>query len=239
MKRHHVRRRELQLVIAALVAAAVLALGFYLGQGAAYRGMGIDPEYHKTLQVSLADSKRQLEGLEQTLDVSQARNEIDRAALEIVRREIAAQKSQVRDLEENLRFYQGLMAPEDIVRGLVLRPMELVAAEGDNRYAFRIVVQQEARKHSLLKGKLSVKVVGSADGGELSLALSALSKEVEAETVALRFRYFQVFEGELLLPPGFQPRLIIMEASVTAPAKAKVQDQFPWSVQERFSYVGK
>lgn len=239
VKRHHVRRREIQVLVAGVVAAIVLGLGFYLGQRAAYSGMGINPETYREMQAALPVTEQQFKALEDELDISRTRNEVDRAASEMVRGEIAAQKQQIMDLEESLRFYQSLMAPEDIAKGLILRPIELIATESEHRFAFRIVAQQEARKHALLKGSLSVKVFGVSGEETLSFPLSALSEDIEGENLALRFRYFQAIEGELVLPPGFQPRGISMVAQASTPKKVEIREQFPWSVQERFSYVGK
>ena len=239
IKRHHVRLREFQVLVVTLGAAVTLALGFYFGQGAAYSGMGINPETYRELRAAAPVTVRQIEELGSELDVARVRSDVDRAALEMVRQEIAGHKNQVMDLEERLRFYQGLMAPEEIARGLILRPVEITATTSANRFNFRIVVQQEARKHALLKGSLSVTVFGLADGEELSFPLSSLSQDIEGKSVALRFRYFQAIEGELVLPPGFEPRSFSVLAQTTAPQKVEIREQFPWSVQERFSYVGK
>jgi hypothetical protein len=239
VKRHHVRRREIQILVGAVVVAIVLALGFYLGQRASYSGMGVDPEAYGEMQAAVPVSSRQFGQLEHELDVSNTRNEVDRVSLEMVRREIAAQKKQILELEESLRFYRGLMAPEDIARGLILKPIELMATEADNRFTFRIVAQQEAQKHTLLKGALTVKVMGVAGEDELSFPLSALSENVNEEAVELRFRYFQSIEGVLVLPPDFQPKGVSMTATTTAPTKVKLQEFFPWVVSERFSYAGK
>ena len=126
-----------------------------------------------------------------------------------------------------------------LARGLVLRPVELLATAVENRFSFRIVAQQEARKHSLLKGLLTVTVFGLVGNEELSFPLSALSEDIEDESLLLRFRYFQSIEGELVLPPGFQAEGISLVAQVSAPKKVEVREQFPWEVQERFSHVGK
>jgi hypothetical protein len=239
VKRHHVRRREIQVVVAGLAMAIVLATGFYFGQRAAYSGMGISPASYREMKAAMPLKEQQIEELEHTLDVSRTRSEVDRAALEMVRREIAAHKKQVMDLEESLRFYQGLMAPEELARGLILRPVELIATSAENRFAFRIVALQEARKHSLLKGTLSVTVEGVVGDEELSFPLSALSDDIKDGNLVLRFRYFQAIEGELVLPPDFQPGGISMVANTSAPQKVEVREFFPWSVQEKFSYAGK
>lgn len=238
VKRHHVRRREIQVVVAALLTAVLLAAGFYLGQRAAYSGMGIDPKKYREMQLAQPANEQQFERMESELDISGMRTEVDRVALEMVRQELAAQKEQILKLEESLRFYRSLMAPDDIAKGLTLRPIELIATAADNRFAYRIIVQQEARKHGLLKGSLSVKVVGVVDGQPVSISLTELSESVESEKIALRFRYFQPIQGELVLPNNFEPKAVSIVARATSPKKMEISEEFPWSVEERFSYVG-
>jgi Family of unknown function (DUF6776) len=233
------RHRQVQVAIATLVLAAVLAAGFYFGQRAAYSGMGISPETYREMRAAIPLSEEKIQALEHERDVSLARNEVDRAALELVRKEISGQKEKIMDLEESLRFYQSLMAPEEIARGLVLPGVELVATDSANRFGFRIVAQQEARKHNLLKGSLVVTVYGKTDGVEESLPLSALCEDIDSEKLLLRFRYFQAIEGELVLPSGFEPRGITLVARTSAPKKTEVREDYPWVIQERFAYVGK
>lgn len=239
IERRHVRRREIQVLVTLVVTGLLLAAGFYLGQHAAYSGLGIDPEVYREMERAAPETAGQLQKLEEKLDISATRNEVDRAALELVRKDIAGQKEQTLRLEESLTFYQSLMSPGDIAKGLALRPIEIVATNSERRFAFRIVARQESRKHSLLKGTLSVKVQGVADQKDRSLSLSVLSEEVESDNIALRFRYFQTVEGELELPAGFEPQAIAIVARSVSPTKAKIVEQFPWSIQERFTYVGK
>ena len=194
------RRKQLLILVPAVVAALVLGLGFYLGQRAAYNGVGMDPESYRVMQLELSVAREQLQTLEGDLDVQGTRHEVDRRALEMVRRELAGQKERIADLEEELRFYQSLMAPGEIAQGLSLRAIELVARQEPGRYAYRIVVQQEARKHELLKGTLYVEVVGLLGEEQVIYPLSELSADLEEAEVALRFRYFQSIEGELVLP---------------------------------------
>ncbi|MEH6591093.1 MAG: DUF6776 family protein [Halioglobus sp.] len=239
VERRHVRRREIQIVVATLLLATALGAGFYLGQSATYNGLGIVPDVYRQMEVDIPVALGKINELEHELEVRQTRNEVDRAALEMVRKELAGQETKILDLEEQLRFYQSLMAPQDIARGLVLRPVEIVATDTAGRFAFRLVAQQEARKHALLKGSLAVKIIGSAEGEEISFVLSALSEDVEKESILLRFRYFQAIEGELILPPGFAPQSVELVGRSTSPSKTEVRELFPWAVQKRFSYVGK
>lgn len=230
-KRHHVWRRGTQLLFAAFMAAMLLGLGLFLGRHFAYGDLGIKPQTYRDMSVALPVVRHQVTELERELEISRTRNEVDRAALEMVRREITVQKEQIMDLGENLGFYQNLMAPGDLARGLTLKPIELVATESEDRFAFRIVALQEARKHTLLKGSLSVEILGMIDNEERSLPLSDLSEDVDEKNVALRFRYFQAIEGELVLPSGFQPRSVSVVARASTPSRVEVRELFPWSVQ--------
>ena len=233
------RYRRVQVVVATLLLAVVLLAGFYLGQRAAYSGMGLNPQIYRAMQQDLVESEEVMAQLRAELDVQQARHEMDQQALELVRREIAAQKEQIAAQEEGLRFYKSLMAPGEIAQGLSLRPPELVALEEPGQFAFRIVAQQEARKHSLLKGDLSAVLNGELADQEVSYSLAELSDDLEPGKVPLRFRYFQSIEGELRLPEGFEPRSVDLVATATAPRKMEVREQFPWQLQEKFTHVGK
>ena len=177
--------------------------------------------------------------LQEEFEVQRIQHQLDSSALQLVRKEITSQKDQIGKLEEGLRFYKGLMAPEEIAQGLSLRPLELMASEKSGHFVFRIIAQQEALKHSTLKGSLSIEVFGRQGGEEVSYPLADLSEDIEGNTVTLRFRYFQSIEGELALPDGFDPGGFRVIARASSPRKTELREQFPWEVQERFSYVGK
>ena len=233
------RRTRLLALVAALLLVLVMAVGFWLGQRAAYSGMGIDPQTYRRFQQALPEAHADLLSLSRELQVERTRHQVDRRALELLRGDLAAQKEEIASLEEGLRFYRGLMAPGEIAQGLSLRDIELVQQGNGERYAFRIVVQQEARKHVTLKGELYAEVSGTRDGERVSYPIADLSEDVEGSVVPLRFRYFQAIEGELMIPEGFVPEAVSVVASTSSPRKAEVRGQYPWQVQERFTHVGK
>jgi len=239
MTTHNRRRSRVFILVSALMAILVLALGFYLGQRAARDGMGIDPEAYRAMALELPAAREQLKILASELEVQHTRHEMDRRALEMVRQDLAAQKERIAELGEGLRFYTSLMAPEEITAGLSLRNIELVARDEPGRYAYRIVVQQEARKHELLKGELYAEVFGLLGEEQASYPLAELSDDIEDVAVALRFRYFQAIEGELVLPERFKPQGVSVVSSSSTPRKAEVSERYPWQLRERFTHVGK
>jgi hypothetical protein len=233
------RRRSLLVAGAVALLAVGLAAGFYLGQRAAWTGMGVDPALYQSMRADLPVKEAALAEREKELEVLRTRREVDRRALEMVRVEIATQKEQIADLEEGLRFYKSLMIPGEINQGLSLRPLELLAREQPGHYAFRIVAQQQALKHQLLKGSLVAEVNGTREGEPVSYPLASLSSDLDEEAMALRFRYFQAIEGELRLPAGFEPAGVTVVATINSPRKFQVREEFSWQLKERFTHVGK
>ena len=233
IRHQHVRHREWVLLLGLLVLAGILTVGYLLGQRSVFVDLSIEPS------VTSGAAAQELLGLQEELEIQRVQNELDSAALGMVRQEIAAQKEKIANLEEGLRFYKGLMAPEDIAQGLSLRKLELVATEAIDRFVFRLVAQQEALKHATLKGSLSVEVFGLRGEEEVIYPLSELSNDIEDNSITLRFRYFQSIEGELKLPAEFTPQGFRVIARASSPRKVELREQFPWEVQERFTYVGK
>jgi hypothetical protein len=82
-------------------------------------------------------------------------------------------------------------------------------------------------------------VTGALEAQEVSYSLGELSDSFSSESGALKFRYFQIIEGELVLPEGFEPTGMSVVAKASTPRKLEITEQFPWQLQERFSNVGK
>jgi len=232
-------RRRLQILCATLALALALGAGFYLGQRAAYSGLGIDPAAYRVMRSDLAALREALETREAEFQVQRTRHEVDRAALEMVRREIAAQKEEIAGLEEGLRFYRSLMAPGEIAQGITLRELELVQGRDDWHVVYRIVIQQEASKHEQVLGSLTAAVYGVLDGKSVEYPLAVLDSGIGDDAVPLRFRYFQALEGEMTLPRGFIPAGVRVDARIRAPHEVDVGQDFPWQLNKRFSPVGK
>ncbi|MDX1736568.1 MAG: DUF6776 family protein [Halioglobus sp.] len=221
------------------VAACAAALGYQLGQRTALSALQASPQYSSNLARELSRVRRELTEKRAELEMLRTRHEVDRQALELVRSEIAGYKDRAAELEEGLRFYRSLMAPGDFARGLSVRQPEVVAAEQPRSYSIRLVAQQEARKHELLAGRLSVDVIGMRAGIEVSYPLTELSQDLSEESLRLKFRYFQAIQGDLVLPDGFDPKALSVAARATRPGKMEFVQLFPWQLQERFMHVGK
>jgi hypothetical protein len=224
--------------LAGLLAWGVLLLAVF-GAGFLAGGGTLPTAAIEVAEVDIVDlPPGRIEALEQELEIALTRSEVDRAALELLRRDIADQKDRMSDLAEGLRFYKSLMAPGAAEQGLSLRRLELVATKGERRYAFRIVVQQEARKHRTLVGSLRAEIYGLLGDQRVSYSLAELTDSLQHPAVALEFRYFQAVEGVLRLPDGFTPQGVQVVATATKPKKMQVIENYRWEVGDRFTYLG-
>jgi hypothetical protein len=233
------RRRPIVVIAAVLVFVLVLEAGFYLGQHAAYRGMGAKAKNYREMQAELLSLQNILQARDTELAISATRHEVDRQALEMVRKEMAGQQEEIAGLVEGLDFYRSLMSPDGIPQGLSLRGIELVAGDQPRHYYYRILVQQEARKHELLEGTLTAVVTGVADGKPAEYSLAKLSEDARGENIPLRFRYFQAIKGGIVLPDGFDPGGVTVEIKTAAPQAYQIREDYPWQLEERFTHVGK
>ena len=231
------RRKCLLRVLAGLVLLGTFVAGVLLGVGGVNLQWSIAQE-NNDLREQLALLSRHTEELQQWQANNQTRRDIDAAALEIVRIDLASQQETIAELERGIKFYKSLMAPGELQEGLSIRSIDIIAEDEPGHYQFRVLVQQSTRKHQLLTGSLNVWVVGEMDGKVARFDLSALSEDVPNANIRLRFKYFQSIDIELVLPAGFTPQLVQMSAKSTTPRRSEISEEFPWSVQEKISHVG-
>jgi hypothetical protein len=214
--------------LAALLVLASLLLGLLLGRWGGANLELLQSEETALLRDQVALLEQQLAALRQLHANSQTRNEVDDVALELVRAELAQQRQTIAELEQGLRFYRSLMAPEEISRGLSVRSFDIQPGSSARHYLFRLVVQQQARKHEQVSGELTVLIEGELGGEPASLELSALSEQVPRPGIRLRFKYFQAIEGELVLPEGFHPYRVAISGEATKPRSEEISGSFAW-----------
>ncbi len=238
VQRHpHMRR---WLVFAAVLGVIVAAIfGTQMGR---YGSIGLFQSLmaeNEALRQQNALWQAELNELRQWKTNQQTREEVSGHSLEMVRREMAQQQELIAELEQGVHFYRSLMAPGDQPEGLSVRSINLARALRDDTYLFRILVQQNARKHELLSGVLRVDVIGTENGEPSLHSLASMSSELPSEDIKLRFKYFQAIDGEFTLPRGFVPSKMVAYAKAVKPRQVEVSRDFPWAVQERITHVGK
>jgi hypothetical protein len=215
--------------LCALVAAAVTG-AFVLGQYLEQSSDAIARQELTTLRTELDEVRKAEQRLRQQRENAKLGAEVDRKSLEEVRQEVIDLRAALAALKEENQFYRNLMSPDLNARGLSFGPIEIVQTERPRSFRYKVVVQQLATQHELLTGTLRFSVVGRQDGEAKTLALKELSASVDGNSVPLRFKYFQNIEGELVLPEGFEPERIELEARPSGSNSTAVEKRLAWLV---------
>jgi hypothetical protein len=228
---HRPGRRALLLVALSALLIASCGLCYWLG------GVLVETKYqglageNATLSQQLISTSGNLAEVSQQLANISTGAEIDRQAVNEVRTVISEHKQTINALNEEINFYKGLMAPTERERGLGIRSWELYPGSAPGRFQFKLILQQLALKHSMLKGDVVVDIVGKRAGVEQTLSLASLSEQIKGKAIKLRFKYFQYVDGELQLPGDFVAERIDIRATATTPKKVQVEKRVSWLVQ--------
>lgn len=216
---------------AVVVLIAVIYLAFHFGMQWGLQEQERSTGEIKSLRSDLREARNNLTVLRQDLENARLGNELDGKVLEDVRLQVTDLRTQIADLEEENQFYRNLMAPSENRRGLTFGTVEIGYVDQTRTYRYKVVLQQLATNHDLLNGTLDFNIVGRQNGELVVLPLSSVSDDVDSNNIKLRFRYFQNVEGTLVLPEGFEPARIDLEARSTTPRTSTVEKRLEWLVQ--------
>lgn len=218
-------------LVVVLIFACAVAGAFVWGQKQAMSGYGRAQRDLAAVRAELEAVRKAEQQLRQQKENVKLGAEVDRKSLEEVRQEVIELKAMIAGLEEENQFYRNLMAPDGNQRGLNFGPVEIVHTDRPRTFRYKVVMQQLAVQHELLTGTLNFNVVGRQEGAVKVMPLSQLSSSVDGSNIKLRFKYFQNIEGELVLPEGFEPERIELEARASGNDSAVIEKRFAWLVQ--------
>ena len=218
---------------------AVLASG-YFGHDKGIRSSDQLETENRELKRLYKEKAIEVEELEQQVTNLKLGSEVDRQAGEDIRAEMVTLKERVAELEQETAFYRGLMRPTADNSGLTIGSLDIIKKSTPRHYQYKLVVQQLASQHQLLKGYLEFTIIGRQSSSffgntnleKQAIPLRDISQEVSVIRMPLQFKYFQRFEGELELPKEFEPEYIEIKAVSTGKDGTVVEKKFSWLVQE-------
>lgn len=188
-----------------------LALAFYLGHlSAEFAEQQLRQEV-----VHLKHSRENLtvenNRLTRDLNILGVDLEVARLAAEQNRKQFQQQMEVEQELRQELSFYQKVMAPELEQDGFMIDSFNVEPTGSNGFFRYAMILMQQDKHRTTVKGSLEVTFVGSLDGKPKEIPLSTLMSD-SSDELQFSFRYFEVINGELLLPSGFQPELIVVES---------------------------
>jgi hypothetical protein len=208
--------------------AATLYTGFFWGN-AHYALQQMTVSTHEK---SIHNLKLENEKLTKDLNVLGVELEVSRLTQQQHFVEIGKSIDAEKDLRKQLAFYQQVMAPELNEQGFLIDGFNLEPALSDNSYRFELVLMQQNKTKNTLRGNLKVTLIGSEKGKAKQYPMNVMLSDQKRKKLTFGFKYFQVIEGEIKLPEGFQPEQISVHAAIFQfkRKKGELTTVFDWVV---------
>lgn len=183
----------------------LLALFFYLGrsyQSYELRHLQLERE---TLVSRIADLEARNSGLVQKNAHLEGSSRIERDAYELASQELAKLQQQLLAQKEELVFYRGIVSPQGAALAVNLQSFELRPKGVANQYSYKMILTKSGKSTTKVRGGANVVIRGDNSGAVKELKMTDLRLENPGKANKFAFRYFQVFEGDIVLPEGFEP----------------------------------
>ena len=228
--RHHSPLHHYGIRIIGVVAIVFSGFGlYYAGQKTA----GYDATEADDTIDGLQDQIAQLKGdkvdLRDQLALIERSSQVDTQAYVQVKDNLKALQQEILELREEVGFYRGIVAPRESSAGLRIDRLEITKASGKRLFHYNLVLTQVLKNHRNVRGRFKLIVEGVQNDRPKKLKMRNVSV-AKNNSLDFKFKYFQKFEGDLVLPEGFSPRQITVE--VSPHKRKKLLSAFDWPIKE-------
>lgn len=137
---------------------------------------------------------------------------------------VSTLQNEILELKDQLATYKDLVqSPQG--KGLHIQSFALSKTETDRLFSYRLVLTQGGKRDQFAHGKGQLFIYGILNGKSARLELNTLSK---GAPLTFKFKYFQILEGELLLPNGFKPTRIKVVLFLEGNPSVPIERAFNW-----------
>lgn len=227
-----VRRLITRIIVLCLMLALAVG-GYYFGQWSVWHERGTAVVERNELRVTARQQEKELVELRRRLLVTESSNAVDKQAQQEVQQTVLNLNARIAKLENELHFYQRVMAPEKADRGLRIDRFDIKPTDDPRVFDYQLVITQVTDNNSFIEGRALVSLVGSRGQTlNVTLPLKDISPEVDELSVRFRFRFFQNVAGQIHLPEDFKPEKVQVILQSTGNKAMRIETEFDWISQE-------
>ncbi|TXR54900.1 DUF6776 family protein [Reinekea thalattae] len=191
-----------------------------------------------TLRQLLDNNAERERELRQQVAVLENSAFVDKGAVNDVRNSNRELTDRIAELEKDIALYQGIMSPSDNTTGLTIQEVSVASTAQPGRYRFKVMLTQVGNNSRYLRGFVGINIMGVQDGEITAYPLKDLSENINDIDIKFRYRYFQEFQGELVLPENFTPDQLQVVAQSVGTKSARLEQSYGWSDLENAKNVG-
>ena len=202
--------------------AIAVAAGFGLGYGVT----DLVSAKLETQQNSLNQLNQENNQLQRRLNIIGVELEIEKRANQQAQRDLQNAIEESQQIRQELSFYQKVMAPELNEDGFVIDSLDIESMSTPGRYHMAMVLMQQERRKTFVKGSIKLYLKGSQNGQAVTLGMDQLG----LDAMNFEFRYFEVLKADFQLPDGFTPDRFEVQARLTSKGskQANYERTFNW-----------
>lgn len=179
------------------------------------------------LQASIVELTRANKELIKQQDFVESSKKIDAQAQKDSQRSLTKLHEELGDIKEQLAFYQRVVAPETLIKGLYINSFEIKPLNEEGIYEYQLVLAQGASQKRAVKGKYALSVVGDLLGEEKELLLKEMSVE-KVKSYSFSFKYYELLMGEVKLPNSFVPKKVSVTVNQSKKGPKAIQQEWLW-----------
>jgi len=221
-------------LLIALLVFVLVALGYLLYD---YGHSRADYDYESlqsersSLQDEIDSLTKQVEITRDELVASQRGNEIDKQAYQEVDLSLRNLQLEILELKEEVAFYRSIVAPRESSRGLRIQRFNVTSTDQKKSFRYKLVLTQVIKNSRITRGDIIMQVEGVRNGKSEQINLTSLSAKGQKK-LSFRFKYFQSFEGDLIVPKDFTPSRVHVKVSSN---RVTLEKTFAWPQQSQKS----
>lgn len=171
----------------------------------------------------------EIAALKETIARLETNHEIDQAAYQEVESSLVDLQAKIQEQTNEIAFYRGIVSPADGKAGLRVQDLRLTRAATERAYNVRLVLVQSLKHDRTVSGDVGLFVEGVQDGDEVSYPYSQLLGADSESQWPFKFRYFQDFDREIILPDGFTPESIRIEVRSKTRSISSIEERYAWA----------
>jgi hypothetical protein len=98
-----------------------------------------------------------------------------------------------------------------------------------NQYSYKMILTKSGKSTKRIRGGASVVIRGENGGSVSELKITDLRLENPGKDTKFAFKYFQVFEGDIALPEGFEPFEVEIDIKPTTKKVESFTETISWT----------
>ena len=154
-------------------------------------------------------------------------NQVDKRAAALLQEKLVNSQEEIFQLRKDLEFYQGIIDATGDANSPGVHGSRIKRLTHAHGYRLELIFLNIGNTDRMVEGKIDVVLEGILDSTVKRLSLSALSLD-DARAYNVKFRNFQRFENNFILPENFEPQRVFVSLYLYDQEETGFEKVFDW-----------